>query len=96
LEKAFALTKKTPYTYNNMGEVFILRGDFEKALKNINKSIQLLPSNPYAYRNLGLYYNAINQKKEALTNFKTALKMDSEDEHLAKLIELDCKESSML
>lgn len=54
-----------PLVFNNKGYVYYKKGDYAKALSDINLSIKLYSTNSYAYRNLALVYIAMKKMNEA-------------------------------
>jgi tetratricopeptide (TPR) repeat protein len=62
-----------PYLFNNRGYTRLRLGDVKGALKDIKRSIDMLPNNSYAYRNLGLTYQAMDKKDDACDAFERAL-----------------------
>ena len=71
------LWMRKPLNYHNMGITKFNSGDFEGAIKDFNKAIQINPlnANPYLYRgyskvNLGDVHGAIDDYSQALTRQK--------------------------
>lgn len=60
------------YPLNNRGYAYYMLGKYDKALKDINHSLQLDASNSYAYKNRALVYFKL-QNQEACNDLQTAL-----------------------
>ncbi len=69
------------YSYNNLGDAFMLTGNIPLALQysknslNIFKKINYLPGIAYGYINLGLIYREEKKYNQAIQNFNNALKI---------------------
>lgn len=61
------------YTYNNRGFAYHKAGDNQKALSDINHSLQLLPTNSYAYKNRALVYLEISETERGCTDLQRAI-----------------------
>ena len=63
---------KDPLLLNNRGFLFYKKKEFQKALRDINNSLDIYPTNAYAYRNRALTYLALDLKKEACKDLSIA------------------------
>ncbi len=57
--------KDDAFVYSNMGFCNYMLNDFEGAMSNINKSLELNANNPMAYKNRALVYFATGNKENA-------------------------------
>lgn len=55
--------------YQNMGNIELKKGKFEKAVENYNKAYSLNPKNIEIFHNRGLAYEMLNQKSLAISNY---------------------------
>jgi tetratricopeptide (TPR) repeat protein len=63
----------SPNTYNNLGDVYGRRGDFERAAEEFKKAIAMKPNYADAYHNLANVYQGMGRIDEAIENYKKAL-----------------------
>ena len=56
-QKSIQLNSKFPEPYNNIGTIYLKRGDFIKARPLFEKAIDLKPDYVYALKNLSLLYS---------------------------------------
>ncbi len=63
------------FAYNNMGFCKYKLNDFEAALSDINRSIELNPNNPMAFKNRALVYFALNNKENACSDLHKSLEL---------------------
>ena len=77
LENAKSLEPKIPETYGKLGEVYLQRGQYLLAEKNLRKAIELNPQYVTAIRNLGVvnYYH-LGRKADGLLFFARSLTLD--------------------
>ncbi len=61
---------------NNRGYVHLTMGERGKALKDIERSMELLPENPFAYRNRALVRLAEGDERAACADLDKALQHD--------------------
>ncbi len=59
--------------YNNLAVVYNQMGQFENALDNARKAVQLDPDSASGYSNVGFAYGGLNRLDEAKATFKEAL-----------------------
>ncbi|NIU59659.1 MAG: tetratricopeptide repeat protein, partial [Phycisphaerae bacterium] len=53
------------YVYRNMGQSYLLKGQYEKALPEFKKALQLLPKSSQIHTNLAVIYILLGREKEA-------------------------------
>src|ERR1700690_124902 len=74
---ALELYKQTyprdPTPYNNLAVVYIQMGQFENALEDARRSVQLDPDSASGYSNVGFAYAGLNRLDEAKATFNEAL-----------------------
>jgi len=58
---------------NNLGDIYLERGEYDKALSAYRRSISISPAMASTYVNLGLAYAAKGNYKQAVRYYKTAL-----------------------
>jgi protein O-GlcNAc transferase len=58
-----------------LGTAYIQLGLFEKALSNLEKSINLNPNNSHSYNVKGIALNALKKFEEAIVSYKHAIKL---------------------
>jgi tetratricopeptide (TPR) repeat protein len=61
------------YAYNTRGYLKMLLNDFDGAMADINRCIQMEPGNPASFRNRGLLYLRLKKNNEACADFQNAL-----------------------
>ena len=64
--------------YVNRGIVYAMKGEFDKAIPDYDKAIQLDSkyARPYYFR--GVAYKALGRNTEAIADFKTCIKLTQE------------------
>lgn len=63
----------SPQNHNNLGDLYGRRGDFEKAVEEFKRAIELKPGYADAYHNLGNTYQQMGKVDEAIENFEKAI-----------------------
>ena len=66
----------TGRSYFNIGLIYSVKGAFDKAVPNYEKSIKLQPVNTPALSNLGLVYLQLKEYKKARVCFEKSLSID--------------------
>jgi tetratricopeptide (TPR) repeat protein len=73
--------EKTPQTlvhaYNNRGNAYALKGDYDLAIKDYDESIKADAGSAKAFYNRGLAYKRKGEQDRALADFDEAIKLDS-------------------
>ncbi|TAN63136.1 tetratricopeptide repeat protein [bacterium] len=82
--KKILKTGKDADTLNNMGNIYYLKGDIEKALGSYIESLELAPDDAEVFVNLSRAYLKKNAKAEAKEAFEKAVKLDAKvkDRHI--------------
>lgn len=63
--------------YKNRGLAYYSLGDYNKALADFQKAIELLPTSAATFSNSGLAHHALNDYAEALSDYSKAIKLES-------------------
>lgn len=56
--------------HHQLGRTHFIKGDFDKAIDEAEKELELYPDNLKAYYVLGLTYGYMNQERKAIENFR--------------------------
>src|SRR5687768_2241544 len=59
-----------------LGEKYIQQGDYEKALRHLNRASVLIPEQPQVWNHLGLAYHGLKQPVKAADAYQRALRID--------------------
>jgi tetratricopeptide (TPR) repeat protein len=62
--------------YYSLGIAAGENGDYEKALQNYKKAVEIDPKFAFAWDNLGITYRRLNRNEEAVEAYKNSLKVD--------------------
>lgn len=75
--KALELKSDFPEAVNNMGTVYLLMGDWPKAITCFKAAVADMKyeTPQYAYNNMGLAYFKMGDDKRAIENYETALRL---------------------
>ncbi len=65
------------YAYNNRGSAYFLRGDYQAALADYDRTIQLMPKYPNPFYNKGLLKVALKDYQGAISEFDQAIALNS-------------------
>lgn len=66
--------------YHVAANCYIMKNDYQNALKSINKAIERYPNSPTLYAKRGFIYNNLGEHKAAENDLKTALNKCSDKE----------------
>lgn len=66
----------SPQNHNNLGDLYNRRGDWEKAVEEFEKAIELKPNYGDAYHNLANTYHQVKQDDLAIENYQKALSLN--------------------
>ncbi|MFH1407526.1 MAG: tetratricopeptide repeat protein [Patescibacteria group bacterium] len=70
------LSPSSPQNHNNLGDYYGRHKEYEKALEEFKKAIELKPGYADAYHNLANTYGEIGDLKNAITNYENAIKFN--------------------
>ncbi len=75
--KALELKPQFPEATNNMGTVYLLMGDWNKAIACFREAAEDIKyqTPQYAYNNMGLAYFKMGDTQKAIENYETALRL---------------------
>jgi tetratricopeptide (TPR) repeat protein len=59
--------------YNNLGWAYYNKGEFQKALENYKKAVEINPRFAMAFNNMGMTYDRAENAEKAVSAFKTAI-----------------------
>lgn len=81
LEKAISLDENFHYAYQQLGFSYLNRqpNDFDKAIENMNKALELVPKSERAYINLGDALRGGSKLEMARDKYAKAIELDSEN-----------------
>lgn len=63
--------------YNHRGMVYFVQADYQKAVQDFTRAIQLNPNNFRAYNNRGLAFRMMKQYERAFEDFESSLETDA-------------------
>jgi tetratricopeptide (TPR) repeat protein len=66
--------------YFNRGRAYLDRGDYVKALEDINKSLTIKPEQPLAYYNRGIIFDRLGDFRNAIEDYTKSSDLDPEFE----------------
>lgn len=72
----------TEYLHTKRGEFYLLMEEYEKAIEELTKALQLNPNNTAIYTSLGVAYFKSNNYQDAIRFFKKGLLLDPDDMNL--------------
>ena len=61
--------KSTPYAHHQLSRTYFIQGDFDTAISEANKELEIHPEDGGTYYILGLTYGYMNQEKKAIDSF---------------------------
>ena len=62
--------------YTNRGAAYYEKAEFDRAIADFTKAIDLNPKSALAYCNLGWTYEAMGDEREAIVHYRRALELD--------------------
>lgn len=77
--QAVTVSPDSSFALNNLGNVFLLKGQILEAKKLYEKSTEVDPLNPTAWYNLGLIYENAGLTLQALQNYRKFLSINAHD-----------------
>ena len=66
----------SPQNHNNLGDLYVRRGEYQKAVEEFKKAIELKPNYADAYHNLANIYHQLGKNDLAEENYKKALEFN--------------------
>jgi len=82
LYKKLASVNEDPELYKNLGQVYLILGRVEEALRNFKTLSKLDPNNKEVYFFLGNCYSMLKRYSEAIKAFEQALELDSNNAYI--------------
>src|SRR5712691_8379574 len=73
--KRSASIQKSATAHNNRGSVYNNKGDFVRAIVDLDEAIRIDPSNAFAYKNRAVSFEGKNELEKALADYNAALKL---------------------
>jgi Tfp pilus assembly protein PilF len=78
---------------NNLGYIYLAMGELKKALKHLNKSVEINPNFSHSWHSFGEYYEKVGDKKKAHECYQKAVDIDPENqEHQEALKNIEKEE----
>ncbi|MBI4649953.1 tetratricopeptide repeat protein [Candidatus Desantisbacteria bacterium] len=74
--KAMELSPQNGTVIDTLGYIYLLKGDYQKAITHFKDALKYLPAEPTIYYHLGYSYYKIGEKKDALSNLNKALEQN--------------------
>lgn len=74
------------FTYINMGSLYFVTGNFEKAEESFNKSLEIVPDSLEGLRSLTAVYDKTNQKDKFNKTVEILKKLYPQDQYVKTLI----------
>jgi len=87
LEKALEVNPNYVTTYTNLGDLYLIQGDYARAVENYLESNQINPFNPAIHKNMGIAYYKLNNPDRAVSEWKNALILDPTDMSVIQFLE---------
>jgi Flp pilus assembly protein TadD len=67
------------YITDSLGWVYYQKGDYEKALEQLKKAVELVPDDPVILEHLGDTYLKLNDREKALEYYRKSLDLKTKD-----------------
>ena len=87
LEKASSHYEDPSLECNDWGVFYYKTGDYQKAVKQFRRAIQVKPANFVYYKNLGFALDKSGRKREAFQAFKESLKINVDQLEIIRFME---------
>ncbi len=75
-QEALAHSGDLQGAWNNLGELYMRRGDYADAVSAFGVAAELVPSDPRPLYNTGLVYQRVGWARDAMSNYAAALERD--------------------
>lgn len=72
------------------GKEHVIRGEYDDAIENCEKAIELNPKDSFYYQSLGHAQDKLNLYDDAIENYKKAIELKPEVVSYASLSKLEC------
>jgi tetratricopeptide (TPR) repeat protein len=79
VQSALKIKPDDGYITDSLGWVYFKRGQYQQALKWLNKAVQLVPDDPVILEHIGDVYLQMDSKDKALSYFERSLKKKEKD-----------------
>lgn len=73
--------------YNDRGLIYYGKRNFEAAIADFNKSLELNPSDSVVYNNRGVAYEDKGDREQAIADYRKALELDPNNEKAIRNLE---------
>lgn len=75
-QEAIAMSGELQGAWNNLGELYMRRGDYADAVSAFGVAADLVPTDPRPLYNAGLAYHKVGWAKDAMEQYERALQRD--------------------
>jgi predicted AlkP superfamily phosphohydrolase/phosphomutase/Flp pilus assembly protein TadD len=96
LEALGYISGESPDTHNNLGQRYQKQGEFEKAIVEFQKAIELNPNFTSAMNNLAVCYSKLKRFDEAEAVYRQAIKLNPHDAYAMNNLAVMLMESNKL
>jgi adenylate cyclase len=80
--KAMSLDDKEPFAYFSMGRIHALKGEFDRAIPELQQAIELNPSFAHAYFGLGFALTLAGRPEDTVAQMDNAIRLNPHDPSL--------------
>lgn len=71
----YTIQPDNPSVMMNLGNLYMEKGDHERAIGILKKLVEIAPKYPNPYVNLGICYGSLDREEEAMRNFDIAVEL---------------------
>ena len=75
-QATLAVSNNSPSAYNELGRVYLRKGDIEKALAYFKKAVEFNPNDAMVYYNLGVVYGRIGDVDREIVSYMKAIELN--------------------